>query len=607
MPDPSAPRRPRFAVRRTWELIAPYYGGSLKLLVALAAMSVVTGLSEAAILYLVVRLAVAISAGHDVIDLHLGPVSWTDASLGAVLGVAGTVLVGRALLSGGEAVLTARISADTLRRARRRVLTDFLWATWSLQAQEREGKLQELLSTHVNRIANGAAMISNGIVAFFNFVAIVASAVLLSPVAALTAVVGVTFLAALLRPLLSRTRRYSQAFALASNEYSGRVAETVRLAQEIQVFDVTEEVLAVMARRVDDSVRPFFRSRLVARLTPDLYQTIALGFVLLALALVWGVGIANATEVGAVIILLLRGLTYSQQLQSVVQQANELAPYIAQYSEQYQRYEQERRRPGNAPLGEVHSLAFESVSYSYTPGVPVLRSVTFALRPGEAVGVVGPSGSGKSTLVQLLLRLRAPDTGRYLVNGLDAAAFAPEHFARHFAYVPQENKLVYGTIADNIRFHRTGYSDDQVIAAARRAYIHDDIAKMPDEYDTMVGPGGADLSGGQQQRVGLARGLLSDPAVLILDEPTSALDLRSEALVQRTLSELHGSVTLILIAHRMTTLSICDRLIVLRDGALEAFGPRDEVAQSNEYLRQASELSAASVDVDQPRRSAGLG
>ena len=220
---------------------------------------------------------------------------------------------------------------------------------------------------------------------------------------------------------------------------------------------------------------------------------------------------------------------------------------------------------------------------------------------------MGPSGSGKSTLVQLLLRLRPPEVGRYLVNGLDAARYTPDSFARHFAYVPQDNKLVYGSVADNIRFHRAGYSDEDVIAAARRAHIHDDIVKMPDGYDTMVGPGGADLSGGQRQRVGMARGLLSDPAVLILDEPTSALDLRSESLVQDSLAELHGSVTLILIAHRMTTLSICDRLLVLREGELEALGPRDEVVQHNAFLRQASELSAASVDVDQPRRSAGLG
>jgi ABC-type multidrug transport system fused ATPase/permease subunit len=305
-------------------------------------------------------------------------------------------------------------------------------------------------------------------------------------------------------------------------------------------------------------------------------------------------GPSRVAELAAVVLLLVRSLSYSQQVQSVTQQAAEIAPYVEGLREQLEHYESKRIVSGGATLASVGALEFANVSFSYDPDVPVLRDVSFEVKAGEAIGIVGPSGAGKSTLVQLLLRLRDPDAGSYLVGGVDAATIDLASWYRHFVFVPQDNRLLFGTVADNIAFYRPGVPRSEIEKAARKAQLHDDVQQWPKGYDTLIGRGAQDLSGGQAQRLGLARALLTRPSVLILDEPTSALDLRSERLVQRTLEDLHGQVTMFIVAHRMSTLSICDRVIVLRDGRVEAFGPPSELRRTDGFYRESMQLLRAS-------------
>jgi ATP-binding cassette, subfamily B, bacterial len=198
--------------------------------------------------------------------------------------------------------------------------------------------------------------------------------------------------------------------------------------------------------------------------------------------------------------------------------------------------------------------------------------VDFEVLAGQSVGIVGQSGAGKSTLVQILIRLRTPADGEYLVNGWPASEYLADDWHGHVAYVPQDPQLVTGTVRDNIRFLRD--MDDLTIQhAARMAHIHDDILSWPDGYATRIEPRGEAVSGGQRQRICLARALAGDPTVLILDEPTSALDLRSESLIWSSLETLHGQLTLFVVSHRLSRLSTCDRVLVLDHGRMTAFGP----------------------------------
>jgi ABC-type multidrug transport system fused ATPase/permease subunit len=249
---------------------------------------------------------------------------------------------------------------------------------------------------------------------------------------------------------------------------------------------------------------------------------------------------------------------------------------------------------GEQRLEKVRTLAFESVSFSYTAGRPVLSDISFDVRAGEGIGIVGPSGAGKSTLVQILLRLRIPEEGRYLVNGVSADQLARADWHTQVAYVPQEPRLLHASVADNIRYFRE-IDDAAVWHAARLAHIHDDIAGWPQGYDTLIGPRADAISGGQQQRICIARALAASPTVLVLDEPTSALDPRSERLLQESLFDLKERLTLFVIAHRMSTVDICDRVMVVVDGRLDAFDTVKSLKLDNAYYRSVSSADGAAI------------
>ena len=231
------------------------------------------------------------------------------------------------------------------------------------------------------------------------------------------------------------------------------------------------------------------------------------------------------------------------------------------------------------------------MSFEYEPEVPVLRDLSFNVNRGEIIGIVGPSGSGKSTLVQLLLRLREPTSGTYLVDGRDARRLSLDDWYGNVTFVPQEPHLFAGSVADNIRFFRTDVDDAAIERAAKLAHVHEDIAAWPGGYSTAVGERGGQISGGQRQRLCIARALVEDPGVIVLDEPTSALDVRSESLIRETIADLAPHTTVFVIAHRLSTLAICDRIMVVLSGALEGFDEPAKLEQSNPFYREALRLS----------------
>jgi ABC-type multidrug transport system fused ATPase/permease subunit len=179
-----------------------------------------------------------------------------------------------------------------------------------------------------------------------------------------------------------------------------------------------------------------------------------------------------------------------------------------------------------------------------------------------------------------------PVSGQYAVNGTPAAQFDRAAWRTRFAYLPQEPKLLHASVADNIRFFR-GIGDSSITRAARLAGIHDEVMTWPSGYDTIIGPRADAISGGEQQRICLARALAAAPQVLVLDEPTSSLDPRTEQLIQESLLGLKGDVTLIIVAHRMSTLDICERVMVILGGRLDAFDQVSQLRETNAYYRSA--------------------
>lgn len=209
--------------------------------------------------------------------------------------------------------------------------------------------------------------------------------------------------------------------------------------------------------------------------------------------------------------------------------------------------------------------------------VPILRGVQFSLGAGEVLAVVGPTASGKSTLARLLVGLWPALAGKVRLDGVDVYAWNKEELGPHIGYLPQDNELFDGSLAENIA--RFGEVDpEKVEAAARAVGLHEMVIALPDGYDTQIGAGGSVLSGGQRQRVALARAIYNDPQFIVLDEPNSSLDEAGErALVQSLLALKSRGATLVVITHRTSVLVAVDRVLVLRDGQMQAFGPRDDV------------------------------
>jgi subfamily B ATP-binding cassette protein HlyB/CyaB len=228
------------------------------------------------------------------------------------------------------------------------------------------------------------------------------------------------------------------------------------------------------------------------------------------------------------------------------------------------------------------AIEFDRVTFRYSLGAqPVLRDVSLKIPAGQVVGIVGPSGSGKSTIAKLVQRLYQPEAGRVLIDDIDAAMLEPSWLRRQIGVVLQENILFNRSVRENIALADPAMPIEQVIAAAKLAGAHEFICKMAQGYDTPIGERGVSLSGGQRQRVAIARALVGDPRVLIFDEATSALDYESESVIQENMRDIVQGRTVLIVAHRLSTVRHTDRILTIDNGIIVEDGRHDQLVAGN--------------------------
>jgi len=246
-------------------------------------------------------------------------------------------------------------------------------------------------------------------------------------------------------------------------------------------------------------------------------------------------------------------------------------------------------------------IEFGAVSFGYPGGEDVLREVSFSIRPGEHVAVVGESGGGKTTLVSLLLRLYTPSSGAIRISRTDIADLALEELRANVGVVFQDPSLFSGTIKENIAYACPDATVGEITSAARSANAHDFIARFTAGYEAQIGERGIKLSGGQKQRIAVARAILKDAPILILDEATSSLDSKSERLVQEGLEHLMTDRTTLIIAHRLSTISSVDRIITLKDGRVDEIGTPERLAATGGIYAELLALQASATKKDRKR------
>jgi ABC-type multidrug transport system fused ATPase/permease subunit len=561
---------------------------------ALMVASVVGGLIEAAILAAVAQAAAALVDGTHRVDIAIGALH-VNASITAMLAVTFGLAVARLALQAPLSILPARIASNTAANLQRDSFAAFTRASWTEKASALEGHLQELLSNQIWQASQGSVAATSLVSAGLTLLALVFSALLLNVVAAASVLALAILLFTVLRPLNGLTGRRARGLSQAGMNFANGVGEAARLAEETEVFGVG----AAQRQRIDQLVEQMrglnFRTQALGRLGPNIYQSVVYLIVIAALIGLHAAGAGHVASLGAVVLLLVRAGAYGQAVQGSYLGVRGTWPYFDRVLQTQHRYLASIPARGDRRLREVRKLAFDSISYAYVADRRVLSEITFDVAAGETVGIVGPSGAGKSTLVQLLLGLRATDEGRYLVNDTPAQQFSSGDWCARFAYVSQEPRLIHASVTDNIRYFRP-LEPAAVERAARLARIHEDILTWSHGYDTLIGPRADAVSGGQQQRICIARALAANPEVLVLDEPTSSLDPQSENLLQESLLGLKSEITLFIVAHRISTLDICDRVMVITNGRLEAFDTIAHLRQGNAYYRRASALAAGGAE-----------
>ncbi|EAP99607.1 ABC transporter, ATP-binding/permease protein [Janibacter sp. HTCC2649] len=566
-----------------WSALWQLGRGHRRRITLLSAASFGAAMVEAGFLVLVTGLLLALTSGRDAI----GPVGGRELSINLALIAAGVGLVLRFVLNMVALRQSAALSALVRTGLRRRLSHAYLGAAWSVHNSEPSGRLQELLTSFIGRVLVAVAGAIQGLTAALGVVAFLGAGLAIQPLATLAVLAFLAVLAALLGPLRGAIHRAALRSGAADLDFATSVSELGGLGREMQVFGARRAFLERVDRLTDvASERQRKVQVLYGSLSPT-YTLFAYGAILVAITGLSFVDARDLTTVGAVTLLMLRSLTYGQQLVSVHGSVVSSLPALSEVEETARRYEALPAARGTARPDAALPLVMDSASFSYGNDRPTLEDVDLTLDRGEVLGIIGPSGAGKSTMAQLLLGLREPESGTLTVGGVPLADVDRDWWTRHVSFVPQDPVLVTGTVAENIRFFREGIDDSGLERAATQANVLADISALASGFDTHLGERGSGLSGGQRQRLSIARALAGSPSLLILDEPTSALDGHSEQLIRDTIVALRGQVTVVIIAHRMSTIDMCDRIMVVEGGRVTGLDTPDVLRSTSSFYRRA--------------------
>jgi len=537
----------------------------------IAVFSFVSGLAQAGILVVVSEFAVNSAQGKTHLAVYGYSISLGDAIVLCVVLL--FIYTGAGIAA---SIGISRTFAKALASVRATMINAFFRTNWRIQSQERLGHLQQLLTFNCDRAAEITLLMSYGLQSLLTLIALLLIAFLVSPIAAAFVLVFGLLLSFVLHPFNNWGRRATARLSENSISMATLVTEYVRLAREFRLFGVEREATKGLLQSNEGAARAQRHVALLQQLVTLIYQSLALTFVIGAFAVLAGHPTHDLGAVAAVLLLILRSLFYAASMQGSVQSIRSSGGFLDTATQELDRFSQNPYELTSGELPTSFDIDVRSMSFAYDERGSVLEQVTFRVPEGQMLGIVGRSGSGKTTLSQILLGMLEPEIGIVLVGGVPATCIAKGDGSSPVALVAQDLVLLEGSIAFNISLFRN-IDPAKIEAASRAAHLHEDVMTMPDLYETKVGEGGTALSGGQLQRLAIARALAGAPRLLVMDEPTSAVDVRSESLIRQTLTELRGSMTSIVISHRLALVEDCDLLLVLEMGRAADFGPRREV------------------------------
>ena len=494
-----------------------------------------------------------------------------------------TMFILKALVLGIFSYIKIIIDTDYEERTRNDLFRATIRAAWPHVLRQKLGHLETILINDVTRGGVLLRQIGATIMIVSSLLMYIAVAVNISLyITLLTLILGALFFL-VFKPLLYKTRMAAYRTAETNKNVAHFVSENVLGMKTVKSMFVGDHITAKGREYFKELKKLKITVFWLSSLADVLMQPLSLVFISIIFVFSYRAPDFNFASLVAIIYLIQKIFQYIQQLQGNAHSINEAIPYLKSVLE----HQEKSTQYAEADQGREHfafnrSLEFRAVSFAYEPGRNILAKVDFSIAKGEMVGLIGGSGAGKTTIVDLLLRLFNPGSGDILLDGKDIFSIRLPDWRKNIGYVSQDIFLMNDTIANNIKFYDQSITKDKVEKAAKMANIYDFVQKCPAGLETIIGERGIMLSAGQRQRIIIARVLARDPKILILDEATSALDNESEAKIQKVIESLKGKITVLAIAHRLSTLRNSDKLMVLDKGKIIEQGKPMELLKEKE-------------------------
>ena len=465
-------------------------------------------------------------------------------------------------------------------------------ANWQYLLKQKLGYLETILVTNVKYGSLLLQYISDCLILLASLFVFFLVAINISWLITLITIAlgGATFF--VFKPFLYKTRSLSRKNEEINRQTSHHINENILGMKTIKVMSAGDKII--------DKAKEYFKilrdltikTSFLSIATNALIQPIGLIFVFIIFAISYKTNAFNFAALAAIIYLVQRIFTYAQQLQSTLYAMTNAASYIDRMLEYKNEVIKNKEIDSGADSFKfANSLEFKNISFCYNQEKQILNKVNFTVKKGEMVGLIGPSGAGKTTIVDIILRLFNLSDGEILLDGKNINEIDINEWRKNIGYVSQDIFLKNDTIANNIKFYNDSISDKEMKEAAKMANIYDFIQACPDKFATAIGERGLLLSAGQRQRIVIARILARRPKILILDEATSALDNESEVQIQEVIENLKNKVTVLLIAHRLSTVMNCDKLLVLQNGEIKEQGSPEELLKDEKsYFYKVSNI-----------------
>ncbi len=508
-------------------------------------------------------------------------------SIPLLLALMGLFFIAKAILTIITSYISDKISGNYECKTGSALFKETLDSNWAFLMNQKVGYVDRVIVYDVSVGGNMLKTISEAILKTASLITYAFIAFKISSLITLASLAGGGIIFLMLKPLFHKTRTLGRYINLTGKQLSHHINESLIGIKSIKSFAVESAVAEKGAYYFETIRQKRLQSSLISSFKDSVFEPISLLLIAGIFVFSYKSPVFDIASFAVIIYLIQKMYVFIQGIQGKLDALNNAFTYLdtmLAYQSNVKKNQEESS--GRQPFKFNNEINFHEVGFTY-PNVELnaLSDISFTIKKGEMVGIIGPSGAGKTTLVDLFLQLLKLRNGSIRIDSVNTESINLDDLRKNISYVSQEVFLLNDTVEANIRFYDQSISEKEVEEAAKMANIYDFIQELPDKFKTPVGERGVKLSGGQRQRISLARVLAKKSPILILDEATSSIDNESEALIQDAINGLRGKITVLAIAHRLSTVMNSDRIIVIDNGKIVEVGaPSELIKDINSYL-----------------------